>query len=362
MKLFTPVSSLVVWIAFFTSCKNDLKLNAPYKEIPSIYAVLNPQDKIQIIRINKVFLGETDANQMAQIADSINYPEGELSVTLSRKNGSGQEDYASLDQKKTIVFRDSVIQAQPGAFNRTQRVYVSSDRLFVNGTYNLTVKNTRTGNVFTAEAKALDSISGNQPFLPIRPPYYPYLPSHNNVNDFINYREQDVKEIKVPFIPNEIKNGQVYNLTIRFHFYDSLFNGQLVMHHVDYPFANKTMKDVLKNYSYSYMPYESKPIDLFSSLGLKFSTMGLSDNVVGRRMQKIEYRVFTSSQDYLDYIQYTLPSLSVSQKKPLYSNFDKQAALGIFTFRSRCTVSKEMDVNFKREFATNEYTSGYRFY
>ena len=68
---------------FFTSCKNDLKLNAPYKEFPSIYAVLTPQDAIHIIRINKVFLGEGDANKMAQVSDSLNYPANELTVYKS---------------------------------------------------------------------------------------------------------------------------------------------------------------------------------------------------------------------------------------------------------------------------------------
>ena len=69
LKIFIIAS----FIVFFFSCKNELNINAPYKEVPSVYAVLNPQDPIQMIRINKVFLGEGNANEMAQISDSINY-------------------------------------------------------------------------------------------------------------------------------------------------------------------------------------------------------------------------------------------------------------------------------------------------
>jgi hypothetical protein len=71
-------------LLFFSSCKNELKVNAPYKEIPSIYAILNPTETEQMIRINKVFLGEGDANKMAKVSDSVNYAENELEVKLER--------------------------------------------------------------------------------------------------------------------------------------------------------------------------------------------------------------------------------------------------------------------------------------
>src|SRR4051812_42692794 len=71
-------------ILFCTACKNELKLNAPYEEIPSVYAVLNPEDTLHMLRINKSFLGESDANVMAKVADSINYDPGEIEVTMRR--------------------------------------------------------------------------------------------------------------------------------------------------------------------------------------------------------------------------------------------------------------------------------------
>src|SRR5690606_31684114 len=107
------------------SCKNELKLNAPYKEMPSIYAVLCPQEEVQVIRINKVFLGEGDANVMAKVHDSVNYPAGELEVSLTRFE-NGAQVAASPDGSMEIVFRDdSIVHTSDGAFNRNQRVYVS---------------------------------------------------------------------------------------------------------------------------------------------------------------------------------------------------------------------------------------------
>src|SRR5688572_3067377 len=97
MKKLFLFSVVLLAVFLLPSCKDKLELNAPYKEIPSVYAVLNVQDKLHMIRINKVFLGEGDANLMAQVADSINYPAGELDVRLWDNHGNN------------ILFHDSVI-------------------------------------------------------------------------------------------------------------------------------------------------------------------------------------------------------------------------------------------------------------
>ena len=120
----------------FSSCKNDVKLNAPYKEYPSIYAILNPDEDVQMIRINKVFLGEGDANQMAKVADSLNYKADEITVSLIHSSNPSP-----------VVFTESVITTDAGTFNSTQRVYVSSAKLQTSGVYTLNVHNNHTGNV-----------------------------------------------------------------------------------------------------------------------------------------------------------------------------------------------------------------------
>jgi hypothetical protein len=343
-----------------TACKNDLKLNAPYKEVPSIYAILNPQDNIQLIRINKVFLGEGDANQMAQIADSINYQAGDLTVSIQRANEIGAKDPA-------IYFKDSLIKAKSGAFNSTQRVYVTSNKIIPTGVYVLTVKNNKTGNVFTAKAAAIDSVKGDQGSVPISPPYYPYLPTAppdpDNSMHFINYKDGANPPIK--YSPNEARSGKLYQLVVRMHFYDSLFNNQKVYRYVDYSFGNQNIKDALKlPNGLKSLTNDFKKDDFFFSIGLSLSKMGLNDNLslLGRKMYKIQYFIYSTTQDYIDYLQYNSPSLSISQNKPLYSNFDSQAALGIFTFRTRCSITKELAKDFVSEFAFNKYTCGYRFY
>lgn len=347
MKLRTLV--LFIPLLFLLSaCKNDLKLNAPYKEFPSIYAVLNPQERLQMIRINKVFLGEGDANQMAKVADSINYPAGELIVSLKHFNSSNIIE--------TNLFHDSVVNALEGTFSPVQRIYVCSDKLQNYGTYTLTVTNKKTGNSFTAKASALDSVRGETGFRPLTAPWYPYNPG-TSPSEYIDYSNQNLTyDIKYKPYPTDAK---VFQATMRLHFYDSVFTGN-TYRFVDYNFNDQYLKDITNVGSYSGLIPTFKGVDLFSVVGTTLSKMNLPD-VIGRKMYKVQYFIYSSTQEYVDYMEYSKPSLSLGQNKPLYTNFDKGAAVGIFTFRSRCTVTKELSTGFITEFASNPYTCKYQF-
>src|SRR4051812_27307414 len=213
-RLFFPF--LFVLLAW--GCKNDLQVNAPYKEMPAVYAVLSPQEKIHVIKINKVFLGEGDANMMAKVADSVNYPEGELEVTLTRYVNNGQVNATPDDGgQQTIFFKDSVSDnLVPGAFSTTQRLYVSNKKIYTSGLYKLTIRNKHTGNVFTAKANSLDSLNGNQGFRPMTTvPSYPY-PPFTSPSEYIDYATYPGV---VRFVPDKV--AKIYQNKIRTHFYDS---------------------------------------------------------------------------------------------------------------------------------------------
>ena len=122
----------------FNSCKNDLKILAPYKETVSVYALLNPQEKRQYVRLNKIFLGEGNAYVMAQVTDSVNYRQGVLSVTMERYfNGVPDLTTVGNPTKKQIILKDTVIQIKPGPFSQSQRLYYTDDKIFTYGDYHL---------------------------------------------------------------------------------------------------------------------------------------------------------------------------------------------------------------------------------
>jgi hypothetical protein len=360
MKYYFKLISLTLIIFTFTTCKNKLNINAPYKEIPSIYAVLNPQENIQIIRVNKVFLGEGDANAMAKVADSINYQPGDLQITLERYV-NGVKTIASKNNNQTVVFHDSVIVANSGAFNSSQRVYVCSDRLFNNGEYRLTVKNIKTNKIFSAKSNAVDTIRSDFS-TSFKGPYYPVNPlaAGTTSASYVNYTNS--KNI----FSYRIKDGKINQVKMRLHFYDSLFDGSKLFRYVDYPFTNQLSKDAPtassnpNNIGRLELSFTSN--ELFSSFGTEFAKLGLTTSISGRRVFKIEYFIYCSTQEYADYLNYTTPSLSLAQQKPLYSNFENADAIGIFTFRSTANFSKETSNDFENEFAYNKNTCNYKFF
>jgi hypothetical protein len=352
----------ILFILIFSSCKNDLKLNAPYKEYPSVYAILVPQNTIQMIRVNKIFLGEGDANKMAQVADSINYPAGELVITLERYLGGVKTVATPTGNKNIITFHDSIIQTAPGAFNTTQRVYVTSDKLFTWGDYELTITNTKTKNVFTSRTSALDSVKPSG-LTPLCPPYYP-VPLNNanqgNTSVYVNYGKPQ-NSYAIRFYPNE---AILYQVTMRLHYFDSLLTGINKTAYADMPFTNQTNKEV--SYVGSQGPFITnsfKGAEIYSTIAAAMEKNSLSTlSIAGRRMYKGEFIIYSSTQDYSDYLQFAAPSLSIAQDKPIYSNFNKRAAIGIFAFRARCTVVKELDAEFITQFAINANTCKYKFF
>lgn len=343
MKLLKYSSLPILIHLLFTGCKNELKLNAPYKEFPSVYALLNPNESIQMIRINKVFLGEGDANQMAKVADSVNYKAGEITVTLLHSSNS------------IITFKDSMIRTAEGAFNTEQRVYYTKESIQTSGTYTLNVKNNYTGNVFTATTTAIKELSTSQLNKIFSIPFYPYPPG----TDAALYIDYSVLTPKFPyeirFVPND-DASEVYKVTLRMHFYDSLYSGNKVYHYVDYTGGNIEKKDR------PYLAISFRGSDIFSSAGLGLSKLKLSNDIYGRKLDRIEFIFDSSTQDYLDYLQYVAPSFNIAQIKPLYSNFKDGAALGIFTMRATLSVSKNPATTFLNAFSDNPNTCSYKFY
>jgi hypothetical protein len=355
--------SVIASACLLLSCNDKLELNAPYKEMPSVYAVLNPQEQKQVVRVNKVFLGEGDANVMAKVADSVNYQPGEITVSLTRKFYGKPADVTPDEPGVAqLKFDEEDVTTAAGAFSTTQRIYTTSKRLFTNGEYRLEIRNNKTGNVFTSETSSLDSVkmTGFQPFSPPFYPIKPGSPESFTPANYIDYREQGITYY-LRYRPNE---ARLYQLRIRIHFYDSIEGSpEKTYNYMDYDFTNQYGKDVTTAPPAGYLVASFRGADLFSSLSTALAKANLKDptTIYGRKTFKVQLFIFSSSQEYLDYLQYASPSLNISQTKPLYSNFDNKAALGLFTFRTRFTIMKDIHPYFINEFANNAYTKPYKF-
>jgi hypothetical protein len=95
----------LVTASFFYGCSTDLDVTAPYKEITVVYALLNKNDNIHWVKINKAFLGSGNAFEYAQIPDSTEYTEDQLPPSqrrVEKTDGAGNV-LATLELRDTIL-------------------------------------------------------------------------------------------------------------------------------------------------------------------------------------------------------------------------------------------------------------------
>ncbi len=97
-----------LWLA---SCSNDFEVAAPWKDIPVVYGLLNIDDAVHYIRVERAFLDpERDAFEIARIPDSIYYTNA---VVKLLKVNTGQEfTLGRVDGNLVGLPRDSGVFAE----------------------------------------------------------------------------------------------------------------------------------------------------------------------------------------------------------------------------------------------------------
>ena len=299
---------------------------------------------------------------MAKVSDSVNYPENELEVKLERfvnsKKTQASKSRSLFADSTDIFFTERLIETQSGSFSTTQRVYVTNHKLYDEGEYRLTVTNKHTGNKFTSTSNAVKPVSVSQ-FSPLGyAPYYPY-PGTSAPETYINYSTD------VPKTPYEIRyttnDAYLYQLTIRFHIVDSIV-GQTTERLVDYNAGTHTIRDAqrLGSGTTTYISHTFGGAGIFATVGSGISKFPTT--IIGRRINYLEYIINSTTIEYSDYLDYVKPSFGLNQTKPLYSNFDNSAALGLFTFRTRKSVLKQASTAYINKFSEHPSTCQYKFF
>ena len=136
MKKLLLSVSLLACLAAFNACTTDVELYADYKDIPVIYGVLDASFDTNYIRINRAFSGSNDhpinANEVAMIADSCNYP-GKLKayiVEYQRGYGNQYSPTGEVVELDTMTIHDK----EDGIFySPDQKIYFgNTSRVFAN--------------------------------------------------------------------------------------------------------------------------------------------------------------------------------------------------------------------------------------
>ena len=131
---------LIPFITLLAACEVDFTPNAEWKNVPSIYCMLDQDDDTTWVRVQRCFLPEDNIYDYGQISDSSNYPQGSITVSLlAYENGSLKDSmafsYAERDRDSGLFAH----QAQPLYWCETRR------RLKDNYSYVLSVRDAASG-------------------------------------------------------------------------------------------------------------------------------------------------------------------------------------------------------------------------
>jgi hypothetical protein len=118
----TRISVAVLATSLLAACSTELDINAPYKDNTVVYGLLNMRDSVHFVKVNKAFLGPGSALVYAQIPDSNQYGEGDITYAKVFKvlNGNRVDSFPLLD---TLITN-----RQPGTFyHPEQRLFYFRD-------------------------------------------------------------------------------------------------------------------------------------------------------------------------------------------------------------------------------------------
>ncbi|MCS6979228.1 MAG: hypothetical protein NZM15_03900 [Flavobacteriales bacterium] len=293
----------VAFGVFFSSCKNDVDLTAPYKVVTVVYGLLNQKDSAQYIRVQKAYLANGNALVYAQIADSIYFKPSDLTVRLVRLNASGQPaDSVTLTVASNIP-KDSGFFATTGHY-----VFTTSAPLVEEASYQLRIYNQKSGEVITARTPLV---------------YYKDEFFKTPGAGTVNFNSPLGTGYTLRFY--RVNNGVIYQPIIVFHFTRvNLTTGQSKPDSVTWTLGVMQNYDLAKDLLEYNLPQNS----FYRFIATQFQPDPNEKRVIGW----LTFKCWAGPIDLDTYIEVNRPSIGLIQEKPVYTNL--QNAYGIFSSRT----------------------------
>lgn len=138
----------ILSVVLLNSCSTDVETNAEYKDITIVYGLLDPDSTTHYIKINKAFLGDGNANDLAADANNTNYSDGEINVKIDAYSSTGAfvKSYGLTRTTNDLPKEDGIFD------NSTNVLYKFTEPgLDVENTYKLSIYNPSISKEVTAE-------------------------------------------------------------------------------------------------------------------------------------------------------------------------------------------------------------------
>lgn len=290
-----------------TSCEVEFSPNAEWKEVPVVYCVLDQDDSISWVRVERCYLSEGDIYSGASVSDSFNYPQGSLQVSIIAFKNGRQIDSIPFDY--TVVDReegDFVSTGQPVYSAVTYRRLADDYSLrYNNYTYELRIRRTSDGSMLV---RATTSLLGRQDGSLV------LTPNSNTPFGF-----SVTRNCKIEW--RSMSNGRYYQPVVRFYYLYKYLGGDTLF--IDLPCNTRLCEP----------PY----VNLYS---IRYSReaflKNLRDYFEGDTNTKIYPQLFdiyinACNEELYAYLNSASSATGIDQSHAVYSNIE--GGLGVFAAR-----------------------------
>jgi len=315
---------LSVFAIVFVACETDFDVNAEWKETTVVFGLLDASKDIQFIKINKAFLGDADAYNMASISDSFNYNSEDIIVTLHKLNSNG-DTILFGEWPKTL--RDTIIDKAILIDNGDpiDPVFATDNNIIyyleTNGglddskIYSLTVENIKSGNIVSSSTSLI---------------------THFEFNDFDGLTGSISNPDPVSFAFYNLNNG--VNVGFKQFYWDD-YNDQKAF---NYQFClkfnyNEDGGDTLSIlWEKPLLDKDVKEIALTGTEFFNFLENNLKNNGSERKFLSIEIEMTVGSQDLDTYRLINEEITGIVQQRPLFTNINN--GIGLFSSRNSILI------------------------
>ena len=295
---------LFLIIPLFFSCETDFDVNSDWKDVTIVYGLIDPNNEDQLIKINKAYLGQGDAIQMASISDSTNYDPSNLLVKLHRVR---QQAFSNYDTLATVVLTDTVLDKDDGLFSTEDNIIYTFKKptsfYNTNSIYVLEILNLSSGQKVTSQTEIINSFS----FESLNPSFEWGL-YNGELPDSLRFRTKNIEW-------QNSNNGIIYQLDIIINYLD---NGTSI----SLPWSQP-----LVEYTSGNMSLKIKGDQFFQFLQNNL------DNTTTKQFLNLDLVMTIGAQDLKTYIDVNQPFSGIVQERPVFSNINN----GVGLFSSRYT-------------------------
>lgn len=366
--MFQKSLATLLTITILNGCSTDFDLVGQYQDRAVVYGLLDPNDNPSnggnghLFRVQKMFLGQASAFDMALIPDSSYFNPAELKVNLIEYGANGSEarfamDTTSIDNKDAGNPDDETFDF----FGGRQRLYRSTHNIDQAKEYGLEILkiDPSTQDTVYAASSRTDIVNRSNFFRFINPNSNSTVPQQM---DLFNTPSQTFKDYTMRF--NTAANAPVYEVWLTFH-YREIING------VETPKSTTWLAARLNKLGTSgnantQVPLSGESIirrigEMVPANADAVRLIGITSDVNPNNTRDIDVMMRMGGQSLADFLEINSTSnTSAVQDKPTYTNIDN--GLGLFSSRTSSTYEGVyFSISTLTALESSQYTAGRNF-